>query len=357
MLGTTHSRHPLTSLPLRLDAKNLRALARGCGVLAAGAGGDPEVGLLMALVAVQAYGPVPVIGLDELADDALVVPCGLIGASQLANERIFSGDEGSLLSRRFRELHQTRVGALMCFETAGANGLLPVMWAARARLPLVDADGAGRSFPGFQQRAMHVAGVPASPVVLTDGRGNVLVIHAVNDDAAARLARRGAVGLGGVCAAAAYGMTARRARTSTIAGSIARAVALGHAIDSREHEVRPAAVAEALGATVLIEGRVTDLGRNSATIDGTLVDAGRQLRVELQSGFLIAFEDGVVTAAVPDIIAVLAVDSGAPIATAALRRDDRVAVLSAPADPVWQTEAGLAVAGPGAFGYGIEQAN
>jgi DUF917 family protein len=326
-------------------------------VLAAGAGGNPEVGLLMALVAVQGYGPVPVIGLDELPDDALVVPCGLIGAARLADERIFSGEEGVVLSRLFGELHGKRVGALMCFETAGANGLVPVTWAARAGLPLVDADGAGRSFPGFQQRAMHVAGVPASPVVLTDGRGNVLVIHASNDDSAARLARHGAAGLGGVCAAAAYGMTAGRARTSTIGGSIARAVALGHAIDSQEHAGRPEDIAEALGASILMEGRVTELSRNAATIDGTSAYAGRQVRIELQSGFLIVLEDGVVRAAVPDIIAVLTLDTAAPIASEALRRDDRVLVLAAHANRVWQTEAGLALTGPGAFGYGIEYAS
>jgi uncharacterized protein len=218
-------------------------------------------------------------------------------------------------------------------------------------VPLLDADGAGRSFPGFQQRTMQVAGVPFSPAVLTDGRGNVVVIDAAEDDWAARLARHGAAGLGGVCAAAAYGMSARRARTSVIEGSISRAVALGHAIDEGNG---PAAVAHGLGATVLIEGRVTDLGPNAATIDGIAHDAGRQLRIELQSGFLIALEDGAVTAAVPDLIVVLAADTGAPIATETLRRGDRVAVLKAPADDFWRTKKGLAVAGPGAFGYGVD---
>jgi uncharacterized protein len=308
----------------------------------------------MALTAVQAYGPVPLITLDELADDALVVPCGLIGAPQLADERIFSGDEGGVLTRVMGDLHHARVGALMCFEAAGTNGLVPVTWAARVGVPLVDADGAGRSFPGFQQRAMHVAGVPASPLALTDGRDNVLVIHAADDDWAARLARRGAAGLGGVCAAAAYGMSARRAQTSVIAGSISRAVTLGHAIDSQEHGVSPEAVAQRLGATVLIEGRITDLQRNSATIDGTAQDGGRQLRIELQSGFLIALEDGAVAAAVPDLIVVLSADTAAPIATETLRRGDRVAVLAAPADEIWRTQKGLAIAGPGAFGYSVE---
>jgi hypothetical protein len=109
-----------------------------------------------------------------------------------------------------------------------------------------------------------------------------------------------------------------------------------------------------MDATVLIEGRVTEVERSSATIDGTARDAGRQVRLELQSGFLIALEDGEVRASVPDLIAVLSADSAAPIATETLRRGDRVAVLSAPAHAVWRTEKGLAIAGPEAFGYGIE---
>jgi hypothetical protein len=310
----------------------------------------------MALVAVEALGPVAVITLDDLPDDALVLPCGLIGAPQLANERIFSGDEGRVLTHSLEDLLGSPVGALMCLEAAGPNGLVPVTWAARAGLPLLDADGAGRAFPGLEQSVMHVAGVPASPVVLTDGRDNVIVIHAADDDWAGRLARGTAAGLGGVCATAAYAMSARRARTSVIEGSLSRAVALGQAIDAREHRIGPAAVAEALGATVIIEGQVTDLQRTSATIDGTAGDAGRQLRIELQSEFLVALEDGVVSAAAPDLIVVLAADTAVPITAEALRRGDRVAVLAATAHEIWRTEQGLAVAGPGAFGYGIDYA-
>ncbi|HEY2436477.1 MAG TPA: DUF917 domain-containing protein, partial [Solirubrobacteraceae bacterium] len=234
------------------------------------------------------------------------------------------------------------------------NGMVPATWAARAGLPLLDADGAGRSFPGFQQRAMHVAGVPASPVVLTDGRDNVLVIHSAEDDRAARLARNAAAGLGGVCAAAGYAMTAGRARTAVIAGSLSRAVALGRAIESRGHPVGPPRLAEALDGRVLIEGRVTEFERSSVTIDGTAGDAGRQMRIELQGGFVIALEDGEVRASVPDLIAVLRADTAAPVASETLRRGERVVVFAAPAHDVWRTARGLAVAGPEAFGYAIE---
>lgn len=311
----------------------------------------------MALLAVQDRSPVEVVGLDELDDDALVVPCGLIGAPQLANERVLSGEEGQVLCRVLEDRHQARVGALMCFEVAGVNGMVPATWAVRAGIPLLDADGAGRAFPGFQQRAMHVAGLPASPIVLTDGRDNVIVIHSAEDDRAARLARHAAAGLGGVCAAAGYVMTVGRARSAVIAGSLSRAVALGRAFESHIRPVGPRALAEALDATLLIEGRVTDFERSSVTIDGSAQDSGRQMRIELHGGFVIALEDGELRASVPDLIAVLDADTAEPIASATLRRRQRVVVLAAPAHAVWRTERGLALAGPEAFGYGIKYAH
>jgi uncharacterized protein len=336
---------------VRLDATNLRDLARACGLLAAGVGGDLEVGLLMALVAVAAEGPVEVIGLDELPDDALVLPCGCVGAQQLADERVFSGDEGGALTRAFEDLRGARVAALMCFEVAGPGGLLPVAWAARAGLPLVDADGAGRSFPYVHQRTMHVAGVPASPVILTDGRGNDLVFRTADDQSADRLARGAASALGGVAAAAAYGMAAGLARRSVIPGAISRALELGRAVDS---SASADSVAQALGATVLIEGHVTGREWGSATIDGFAREPGRQLRLELRDGFLVAFEEGAVKAAIPDLILVLAGDGGTPVAAGALRRGERVTVLAAPAHGIWKTDRGLAVASPRAFGYDVD---
>jgi hypothetical protein len=339
---------------LRLDETNLPAFARGCGVLAAGGAGDVELGLLMARVAVRRHGPVPVIALDELPADAFVLPCGMIGAPSLARERIFSGDEGRILCAEMERLLGARVDALMCLEAAGMNGPLTVSWAARSGIPLVDADGAGRGFPGLRQRTMSVGGVSASPLVLTDGLGNVLVVRCAGDGWAQRLAAGACAGLGGICAAATYAMSAADARTGAIPGSVSRATAAGRAILAQDPSDGPGAVAGALGGTVLIEGHVVGVEADSATIAGLADDAGRQVRVEYQSEFLLVLEDGAVRAAVPDLISLLATGSGAPLAAEALSRGDRVAVLSAPADKLWRSERGRAIAGPHAFGYELD---
>jgi DUF917 family protein len=349
-------------MALELDALNVRALARGCAVLGAGAGGDPDLGVVMAQHAIAEHGPVAVVELADLADDGCVMPCGMVGAPTVAAERIWSGDEGAVLRGRFEALHRAPVAALMCFQIGGANGLLPVTWAARCGLPLIDADGMGRAFSGLNQQAMHVAGVTASPVVLTDGRDNTFVLRAADDLWAARLASDAAASLGGVCAAALYGMAVARAGESVVGGTISLALRLGAALHPGGIERALAAVEEALGAVVLIEGKIVDVdrradadvARGSAIVQGTGGDAGRQLRLELQNEFLLALEDGAVRASVPDIICLLAADNGAPVASETLRYGQEVAVIAAPGPAIWRSPRGLQAAGPRAFGYDVE---
>jgi DUF917 family protein len=349
---------------LHLDASNLPALASGCAVLGAGGGGHPGLGLVMALHAVAQYGSVTVLELDELDDDAQLMPCGMVGAPAIAGERIWSGDEGAVLRGLFEELYGDPVDALMCFQIGGANGLLPVTWAARCGLPLLDADGMGRAFPELHQQAMHVAGFGVSPVALTDGRGTTLVLRAADDAAAARLAREAATSLGGACGAAICGMRAGQARRAVIAGSVSLALRLGAAVRGKSIGGVLDALRSLLAATLLIEGRVVDLERDpgetligSATVRGAGGASGmRRLRLEMQNEYLLAFEDGALRAAVPDLICVVATDSGAPIAADELRYGQGVAVVAAPAAPVWHGAPGLALAGPRAFGYDIDHA-
>jgi uncharacterized protein len=350
---------------LHLDAANLRALARGCAVLGSGGGGDPDLGVTMAVQALRRHGVLRVVELDDLDDDACIMPCGMVGAPMIATERIWSGDEGAVLQRMFEELHDRPVEALMCFQIGGANALLPLTWAVRCGLPLLDADGMGRAFSELHQQTMHIAGVSASPVALTDGRGNTLVLHAADDVWAGRLAREAATSLGGVCAAAICGMRAATARRAVIPGTLSLALRLG----ARLHGKGIAGVLDALraelAATLLIEGRVVDLERRSGgqTLTGSATVRGasaagstRQLRLELQNEYLLAFEDGALRAAVPDLICVLATDSGTAIATEELRYGQSVAVVAAPAPAIWHRAEGLALVGPRAFGYAIDHA-
>lgn len=347
-----------TMRAVRLDETSLPAYARGCAILGAGGGGDTSVGLLMALQAVGDYGPVEVCDLEDLPDDGFIMPCGGIGAPTVSIEKIESGDEVLRLREHLERLWDRPVTALMCGEIGGSNGLIPVAWAARAGLPIVDADGMGRAFPEVFQVAMEVAGISPTPGVMTDERGNVVVFHAVSGTWMERMERALSVEFGGMSWSTEYQMTVEQARRTTVRGSVSLAARIGRAVLEAEEDPLDA-LAEVVSGHILIEGKVTDVERRteggfvrgSVTIEGLRSDAGRLVRLELQNENLVALEDGDPLAMVPDIITVIDSESASAISTERIRYGQRVGVVAFPCDPLWRTPRGLEIAGPRAFGY------
>src|SRR5215468_357217 len=118
----------------KLDPGALRALARGCAILGAGGGGDTNIALLQALQATEDYGPASLVDVDDLPDDALIMPCGGVGSPLVGLEKIENGDEGERLREELEHVTGRRVAAVMAGEIGGGNGVLPAAWAARMRL-------------------------------------------------------------------------------------------------------------------------------------------------------------------------------------------------------------------------------
>jgi uncharacterized protein len=343
-----------------LDPPALHALARGCDILGAGGGGDPHIALLQALQAFEECGPVSLVDLDELNDDALIMPCGGIGAPTVSLEKFENGDEGGRLRDHLEQLTGRKVAALMSAEIGGGNGLQPISWAARIGLPVLDADGMGRAFPEVPMVSMHVAGISPSPCVMTDERGNVIVFRAVSGPWLERLARAATVELGGTAASAEYILTVAQAREATLRGSVSLAIRIGQAPVGAADPV--AAVLAATSGFRLVTGKITDVerrttggfARGSVEVEGLAADAGRVARLQFQNENLVALEEDRVTASVPDLITVLDTETAGAIGTERLRYGQRVTVIAFGCHPLWRTAEGLALAGPRAFGYDVD---
>src|SRR5262249_55646756 len=131
MTSASHDSQMPVTMKRLLDPRSLRAMARGCGVLGAGGGGDVYYCLLQALQASEDYGPVPLVDVDELPDDALIMPCGAIGSSLVGVEKFENGDEGERLRDYLQYLTGRRVAALMAGEIGGGDGLPPTPPAPR----------------------------------------------------------------------------------------------------------------------------------------------------------------------------------------------------------------------------------
>ena len=344
-----------------LDPDALRALARGCAVLGAGGGGDTYLALLQALQATEDFGPAHLVDVDELPDDALIMPCGGIGATMVSIEKIENGDEGERLRDHLQYLTGRPVAALMAGEIGGGNGVLPATWASRMGLPLVDADGMGRAFPEVPQVTMQLAGISPSPAVMTDERGNLVVFQAISGHWMERLERAAAVEFGGSASSTEFSLTAAQARTATVRNSVSLAIRIGEAVTDVTGSPVAALIAE-IRAFQLVTGKVSDVDRRvtsgfvrgSVVVEGLGEDAGRLIRLELQNENLVALERGRILASVPDLISVLDSETADAIPTERIRYGQRVVVIAFPCDPVWRTDRGVAATGPRAFGYDFD---
>ena len=346
-----------------IHAEDLPDIAFGAAVLGTGGGGDPHIGQLMAMNSIRAHGPVELLDPGSLGDDDLIVPVGMMGAPTVMLEKLPSGTEAVGALRALEAHLGRRVRAVMSIEAGGLNSTIPIGVAAELGLPLVDADGMGRAFPELQMVTLTLHGVSATPMVLSDEKGNSALFETVSNQWTERIARALTVDMGGAAMLALYPMSGLQLRQAAVHGTITLLGAIGWAArEARAKHADPVeAVRLATGGFYLFKGKVRDVQRRTvdgfarglAELDGLDGCAGRSLTLEFQNEHLIARSGGQVLASVPDLISVLDAESGEPITTETLRYGMRAVVMGIPCDPQWRSAAGLALVGPRYFGYDI----
>lgn len=342
-------------------AEDLEDIAIGGAILGTGGGGDPYVGKLMAQQAIRKHGPVKLIDVAELADDALVVPVCMMGAPTVMTEKLPQGDE---LINAFRQLEQylgRKIDAVLCGEAGGVNSTTPFVVAAASGLPLIDGDGMGRAYPELQMVTFTMHGVSATPMVLCDDKGNSIVLETVSNGWTERLARAATVEMGGSALLAFYPMTGEIAKKAVVRGTLSLCANLGRTLkETRAAHGEPVkALADLLGASVLFHGRVRDIdrrtvggfARGTALFDGVEDWSGRSFRLDFQNEFLMAERDGKIICTTPDLITLVDAESGAPVTADSLHYGLRLVALAFPCNPQWQTPEGIALVGPRYFGY------
>lgn len=346
----------------RLDEADVEAIALGAAILGTGGGGNPYVGSLRAREQLRAGRSIEVIPLEALAPDALVVSVGGIGAPVVGIEKIEKGDE-CLQALRTVEAYLGRpVDAVVASEIGGSNSIEPMITAAQAGIPVVDADGMGRAFPEVQMCTYFIYGHRPYPAALADEKGNrVLYPHVKDMYWLERLARTAAVDMGAAAGFALPPMRADFLQRYAVPGTLTQCLELGHTVARARKERRNVveAVRSSQGGARLFNGKITDVRRElkggfavgRVRLDGIDAYAGRRAEIDIQNENLVFRLDGVVEASVPDLIIVLDADTGLPITTEVLRFGLRVAVLALPCHPLLRTAEALEVIGPAAFGY------
>jgi uncharacterized protein len=351
---------------MRIDLPDASDFARGAAFLGTGGGGDPYVGRLLLEQALKRNGAVEAISVNDLDDDALVVPMAGMGAPTVIVEKIIGFPEGEKALRTLEARLGRKATAIMPAEIGGLNALYPVAMAAHLGLPVVDADGMGRAFPELQMVSFNIFGQKAAPMVMCDENLDTVLFESEDNHRVEKLARPVVVPMGGLAMLAIYPMSGRAVKQVAVRDTLSLALRIGRAIGAARREQRDpfAALRDTLHSMPhyghfrsLFEGKIVDLRRETtrgwATGHVIVEDlAGtRRIEVAFRNEFLRARQDGRTLAIVPDLICILDRDTSEPITTENLKYGQRVRVVGSSVPPLLRSEAALAVWGPAAFGF------
>lgn len=343
----------------KLGIQQIEDIALGASLLGAGGGGDPYIGKLMAIGAVRECGEVTLISPEEVPDDALIMPIAMMGAPTVLCEKGIGGTEYKRIFEMVERYFGRKVYATMPMEAGGVNSMLPIAAAARLGLPMVDCDGMGRAFPELQMVTFTIGGISATPMALTDEKGNSVIFETITNKWTEELARSVTMSCGGSVSVSLYPMKGAQMKQYGVRGIVTRSQKLGAAIRTvKEAENPEQHFLEFTQGYKLFKGKIADVLRETRAgfnfgrvlLEGIGECKGRSAAVEFQNENLTAEVDGKIVATVPDLICLVDTETFSPVTTDALKYGKRVLVVGLKCFEMWRCPAGIELVGPRYFG-------
>jgi len=238
--------------------------------------------------------------------------------------------------------------------------------AARLGVPALDADTVGRAVPEINQHSVKVAGIPLTPIGAATPFGDKMVVETLGDPTRAEDVLRAVAEASQVCGVADSPISGAQAKQDgvLVKGSLTLARQIGEAVRSARAEGSdPIDAALKVGKGIrLFTGTVADFDwrdedgflQGNLLLQGEGEFAGQSFETDYKNEHLIARREGKVVATCPDLISVIDLETHDGLNNPDFEKGMRVAVIGFPCDPLWRSEAGLAVFSPRYFGYDVD---
>jgi hypothetical protein len=357
-----------------LNKTDLSDLCFGATVLGTGGGGAPELGLFILDRLLEMGKEIRLISVEEVPEDEIVIHPAMVGSIAPSKDRnaemeeyrdkILS-EEGPLLSglRRLEKVLPRRIYAAVPVEIGGYNTPVAAILAALADLSFVDGDTIGRAKPELMMQTYTVLNIPITPMVLTDRKGNsVLVEKVASFKDAERIARALAV-VGGGTTAVRCPVRGDVLKKALIPGGVSKAIEIGKAFREaesfRKHPV--AAVIEASGGKGFFQGEVSRFEWEdrdgflwgAITVRGQERYKGHELKIWVKNENLLSWMDGEPYVVTPDLICILESKTGKPITNSNMKVGMEIVIFAIPAHPFWRTQEAIDLVSPKHFDFDI----
>ena len=212
---------------MELHINELVDFVRGATFFGTGGGGDPYVGRLMLEQELNNGASINIIDKDELADNAFVMTVACMGAPTVMTEKLPSI---TALERTLRQMEHycgRKADAIIPLEIGGINSTLPLVLSAKTGIPVINADGMGRAFPEIQMVTFSVYGCAISPVIVSNERGDFVMVHADDNKQGEDLARSVVARMGGQAQIACYPMSGKQIKQTCVPNTLSLALEIG----------------------------------------------------------------------------------------------------------------------------------
>lgn len=343
----------------QITVENLYPISIGAAMLGTGGGGDPKIGYLMAKQAIENHGPVSLVQLHEVNDEATVAALSMMGAPSVVLEKIPNGREFNQLFEKIEDDFTVKIDYLYPVEAGGINSMIPIIGAAQKRVPLIDADTMGRAFPELQMVTLAIFDINAFPIFLASDSGKLEMIDADNYQELELKARKWTVENGGQAAVGDGVLKAKDFKKAAIADVVNLSYQLGTIILERDNPIEKL---QSLGVNILARAKIVDVERKTeggfnrgiVKLSGIEENQVSDYELHLQNENLAVFEQKKLLCSVPDLIMLLDYQTLLPVTTDSYKFGQRVIITALRCDDKWKLEKGLELVGPRAFGYDFD---
>lgn len=318
----------------------------GAAIFSAGGGGCPEAGqkIIEKLVS-NGYNSKLVMP-SEVPRKAKVVNFACVGATAAIK---YDSKAAVKTLKALEEFAGFSAYGIIPVELGGFNTLVAIDVATRCGIPIVDADGAGRSVPEVHLKVYTIDNIPLTPMVVSDiyARNIVIVRETLDSKACERIARLLATEWDQNAYTARRILTGAQVRTSPVQLSLTKSMHIGRLLRVAANPIE--AVLKKAGGLRLFEGVVDSMKQKTKSgftfinikIQGIHQFTGSTMELKAKNEVLGAYNNGKLVALAPDIITTLRFKTGRCVTAEKIKKGDELVVVGISAPLKWRSLEGL----------------
>jgi len=352
----------------KIDKQAIKEITLGSSILAAGGGGDPEIGLLWAYNVLNEQKEIILIDPKDIPDNIVVTIAACLGSALVLTEKPPNGNELLWVYEKLEKYLGKKIEAIIPPEAGGVNTPVPMAVAGVLGIPVIDGDGMGRAFPELQMTSFYINGISPSPTAAANEKGYVTISDAYNGLTTERIIRNAAMAYGGISWIAGYPMTGKQVKETAILNTISLVWEMGRAVFKcrKEHINTIEEIAKISNGFECFQGKIVDINREfgaektkgfslgQITMEGIGKYKGKTAKIDFQNEWLNLSIEGEVKCMTPDIITILDPETGEPIRTDIVKYGYRGSIVLIPAHERMRTPKGIETFGPKYFGYNLD---